>query len=105
MATEVVVVIRANGTIETVDDVDVFTSSTRRRASKIEPVQPVLRWCFHALRSVFGEVGIVSDFTRAWHVQWRCNMLPSSGPCFGNYTERADALKAERQWLADNRGF
>ena len=105
MATEVVVVIRANGTVETVDDVDIFTSPTRRRASNIEPVNAVLRWCFHTLRWCFGEVGIVSEFTRRWSVTWRVNMLPSSGPCFGTYALRSDALAAERRWLADHRGF
>ena len=96
--------IRPDGTIESLDDLS-FGPTTVRRASHIEPTSAVLRWAFHALRYVFGESGVVSDWTRVWSVEWRVNMGPSGGPTFGAFRKRDEALACERQWLEINCGF
>jgi len=49
--------------------------------------------------------------SRASHVEpvkdgagWTADMRPSGGPVLGPFTLRAEALAAERQWLADTWG-
>lgn len=73
------------------------------RASHIEPVNAMLRLAFHLLRNLFGEVGLISDFTRQWPVVWRVNLNLSDGPIIGRFKNRQDALDCEVQWLLDNR--
>lgn len=50
--------------------------------------------------------------TRASHVEWdkegngwTADMRPSGGPVLGPFALRAEALAAERQWLADTWGL
>ena len=67
-----------------------------RRGSYIEPVNALLRVLFHLLRSVVGDKGRMSDFTRAWPCQWRINMKPVDGgilPVY--YYNRQAAIEAE----------
>lgn len=78
-------------------------NSEVRRASHVEPFDPVLRFTFHVLRSVFSDKGRVSEWTRSWQCYWQVNMSPSNGPTFGVFRHRRDALAAEVKWLTENR--
>jgi|TARA_R110000824_G_scaffold21078_4_gene78841 hypothetical protein len=49
---------------------------------------------------------------RASHVEpgieplaWTADMRPMAGPVLGPFTLRREALKAEREWLRNNRGL
>lgn len=75
-----------------------------RRASHVEPDNSTLRVVFHVLRFVFGETGIVSDFTRRWRCLWRVNTAPVGGPILtGRWRDRQEAIVAEIEFL--NRFF
>jgi len=56
------------------------------------------------------ELGL-AEIVRASHVEptpdgeWIADMGPSGGPVLGPYQLRCEALAAERQWLAQNRGL
>jgi len=52
-----------------------ITTQKRQRFSTIEPLDPLLRLLFKALRFCFGEQGKVSDWTRAWRVTWIAKVL------------------------------
>lgn len=71
-----------------------------RRASHVVPVSKTLRVIFHGLRSVFGEYGWVSDFTRRWKCLWYVDLSPIGGDRLpGVYRNRAEAIAAEIQYL------
>lgn len=77
--------------------------STVKRASHVEPVSGVLRVAFHGLRSIFGEKGWMSDFTRAWPCLWRVNLAPTGGPILPQtYRDRQAAIDAEIGYLNAN---
>lgn len=78
-----------------------FTHVSRRRASWIEPTNPWLRMAFRLLR-IAPDASWLTGWTRTWQCNWRVNMGPSGGPVFGCYSNRADALEAESQWLNEN---
>ena len=56
------------------------------------------------------ELGATS-IKRASHVEptddgrWTADMAPSLGPILGPFETRGEALEAEREWLAVNRGL
>ena len=77
---------------------DWFASTSRRRASNIEPLSYTLRVTFHLCRRWQRLVA----WTRTWPCLWRVNMSLSGGPTFGCYNVRRDALIAEVQWLRTN---
>jgi hypothetical protein len=79
-------------------------STIVRRASHVEPHGAIMRAAFHSLRFLFGEKGLVSDFTRLWPCRWRVNLAPAGGPILlQRWYNRKDAIKAEIVWL--NRNF
>jgi hypothetical protein len=74
-----------------------------RRASHVEPWQPVLRLAFYALRAVFGESGQVAEFTRKWDCRWRVNLSPVNGPVIPiEFANRDMAIAFEIDWLERN---
>lgn len=74
-----------------------------RRASHVEPVNPILRGLFHALRSVFGEKGNLATFTRFWPCLWRVNLSPIGGKVLhGTWKDRQSAIDSEIEWLNSN---
>lgn len=77
-----------------------FIHVSRKRASWIEPVNPLLRIAFKALRFA-PDASKLAGWTRTWPCRWRVNMRPSNGPTFGSYLNRADALEAESKWIRD----
>jgi hypothetical protein len=65
------------------DSADIFLECGEvitRRASHVEPAMRYERWAFHLLRTLFGESGVVSDWTRGWKTLWRVNTKPVGGP-------------------------
>jgi hypothetical protein len=77
---------------------------TLRRASHVEPVNPMLRVAFYALR-IFGDGGKLAGFTRSWACQWQVNLSPIGlGLLPMTYHNRQSAIDAEidyltRHWL------
>jgi hypothetical protein len=70
------------------------------RASHVEPDNFLLRILFHALRTVLGDKGRMSDFTRRWPCLWRVNTAPTAGVILPNrYTNRQAAIDAEVEFL------
>lgn len=68
------------------------------RASHVEPVWPVKRLLFHALRRLFGEAGLVADWTRRWRGPWQVRIV-GHGMLPWVYWSRADAIAAEVEWF------
>ena len=50
------------------------------RASHVEPDNILLRIVFRILRTVLGDKGRMSEFTRSWPCLWRVNTAPVGGP-------------------------
>lgn len=74
-----------------------------RRASHVEPANPLLRYAFHSLRETFGESGSIADFTRQWSCIWRVNLAPVNGPILPvTFSNRMEAIAAEVIWLEAN---
>ncbi|QDU95168.1 hypothetical protein [Lignipirellula cremea] len=90
--------IDANGKTRFIDG-DLELTGERKRASLIEPVNPLLRLLFRAIRSQVCDSGSWSEWTRCWPCRWRVNLTPVGGPIFGNFGQRRTALKVERRWL------
>jgi hypothetical protein len=75
-----------------------------RRASHVEPDSVVFRIAFHALRTIFGDKGRMSQFTRNWPCLWRVNTKPTAGIVLDKrWRNRQDAIDAEIEFL--NRWF
>jgi len=78
-------------------------NSVVRRASHVDPDSYILRIAFHALRAMFGEKGLVGEFTRKWPCAWRVDLSPSNGPLLDEvFYSRQDAIEAEVEWLNAN---
>jgi hypothetical protein len=77
--------------------------SVTRRASEIEPDCATLRLFFHVLRAVFGECGVVAEWTRHWPCLWRANLSLIGGPILAQrWYNRYEAIAAEILWFNDN---
>jgi hypothetical protein len=77
--------------------------ATVRRASHVEPTGKVARFVFHTLRRMFGEKGIMAEFTRMWPCNWRVNLAPTGGPILaGTWRDRKLAIAAEIEYLNTN---
>jgi hypothetical protein len=69
---------------------------SRRRISRVEPVESCRRFLFIFLRSV--PLDPFAKWTRSWKCEWRVRML-RSGFLFGRFENRQDAIAAEvRYW-------
>lgn len=98
------IVVNEDGTIQQIvtDEMVAFEGeATTRRASNVMPLAPVKRAAFKMLRTVFGEKGRVSDWTRRWKGPHIAVMV--DGPVLGPYPSRQGALDAELRWLLDNK--
>ena len=74
------------------------------RASHVEPETLLLRIVFRILRTVLGDKGRMSDFTRSWKCLWRVDTRPTAGVILPKrYSNRQDAIDAEIEFL--NRWF
>jgi hypothetical protein len=65
----------------------------RERVSHIEPVNRVLRWLFHGIRSRVEDTSAIAGFTRKWPVTWQANIF--DGPTLGPFHTRQEAIDAE----------
>jgi len=69
----------------------------RERVSHIEPVNRVLRWLFHWIRSRASDTSAAANFTRRWPVMWQANIF--TGPTLGPFRVRQDAIDAEVAYI------
>ena len=78
--TRALITIQPDGTVEAVDaervgGIDFLGETTKRRVSRIEPLRPVRRAVFRALRRAFGDEGRVAAWTRTWRGPWKATIL------------------------------
>lgn len=77
-------------------------TSIVRRASHVEPWNPLLRAVFHTLR-LFGDKTAIADWTRKWTCRWRVNLSPVNGPILPiEFANRSTAIQFEVDWLTEN---
>ena len=69
----------------------------RQRVSHVEPVNPVLRWLFHAIRKRVADNSKLAAFTREWRCRWRARIF--TGPVLGPFISRKQAIDAEIAWI------
>ena len=76
---------------------------SKKRASHVLPVNPLLKRLFRWLRDKYGEKGIVAAFTRKWPCRWEADMSPSGGKeVFGPFWNRDKAIAAEIAWINEH---
>jgi hypothetical protein len=98
------IVINPDGTVETIDGAELLEGIgpvELERASHIEPVNRILRWAFHVIRSRTGDDSRIAAWTRRWRCRWQVAIV--GGPVWGAYTNRERAIAAEVAWLNRNR--
>lgn len=79
--------------------IPVLVQGVSRRASYVEPYNPVLRFVFHALR-IAGDTSMLARVSRRMPCQWRINLSPIDGPVLtGLYMDRNEAIQAEVDYL------
>ncbi len=87
--------------LHTTRDLEVYGAKSRKRASHVEPVNPVLRWLFRCLRAAtHHREGAVAAFTRRWPCDWQATII--AGPTLGPFRTRKEAIEAEVAWLVVN---
>jgi hypothetical protein len=72
---------------------------SKRRASHVTPVNPVLRVIFRLVRWLVKDESQVAGWTRTWGCLWQADLAPSGGPVLGPYSDRKAAIRAEVDWL------
>jgi len=81
----------------------IYEESVIKRASFVEPSNPLLRLTFLLIRFTCGEDGTMGEWTRTWICQWRVNLGPVKGPVLAErWINRQDAIDAEVSWLEEN---
>jgi len=100
---KVTVTFRQDGSIEYVHAqpslLEDLGAVSRRRAGHVEPVNRLLRWLFHVIRSRIGDESLVAAFTRMWPCRWQSNLAPCKGPILGPFARRDRAITAEVAWV------
>ncbi|NWC84306.1 hypothetical protein HX798_29100 [Pseudomonas putida] len=71
-------------------------SYEKKRVSKIIPDNFFLRGLFYILRIGFGEVGVVSDWTRSWRCTW---LLVIDADSKGRFHDRQEAIRFEKELI------
>ena len=84
--------------------IDLVTAESNvKRASHVEPWNPVLRLVFNTIRLFSGDLGYVAEWTRLWPFRWRVNLSPVGGPLVPvEWANRESAIKFEVSWLEEN---
>lgn len=75
-------------------------AASKRRASHVLPAGVVRRAAFILLRSLFGETGAVSDWTRRWNCSWVVQIV--NGPHAGPFEKRQAAIDWEVSYIERN---
>lgn len=76
--------------------------SSKKRASKIEPVGICRRLIFRLLRACVSEDSRTAEWTRGWRCHWRVRIV--NGPVLKDtFACRAAAIRAEVAWLNGRR--
>lgn len=70
-----------------------------RRVSHVEPVNPVLRWLFYAIRKRCNDASVFASFTRVWPCRWQAQIF--DGPMLGPFDTRKAAIAAEVQFIEE----
>ncbi len=73
-----------------------------KRASHVLPASTLKRAWFLTLRYVFGEYGVIGDWTRTWKGPWHLDLTPAGGPDSWYFVDRSDAIDFEVDWLTKN---
>ncbi len=76
---------------------DLLELPNKQRVSHVEPVNYLLRKCFHFIRKRVKEDSFMYEFTRHWPCMWQARMV--NGPVLGPFKNRRTALAAEVVWL------
>lgn len=101
MRSEIVIKVACDGAVRFVhdDDLEAALGGTcrKQRASHVEPVQPVLRWLFHCIRSRVADDSWLAGWTRRWPCVWQARIF--DGPVLGPFVDRKAAISAEVDWL------
>jgi len=79
---------------------DALGLSARIRLSHIEPVNILLRVAFLLIRYCVADGGAIAGWTRRWPCLWRVRIF--NGPTWGRFSDRAEAIQAEHEWLASH---
>jgi hypothetical protein len=82
-----------------------MTEKRTHRASHIYPTNVIKRWSFIVLRKVFGDKGRLASWTRKWKCHWFVSLAPVDGPNLGPFTNRKEAISAEKEWLWEHKGL
>ena len=91
------------GGIRKIHEPDDVPRGTRPiRASRVEPLNPVFRYIFLAIRKTFGDEGRMAACTRTWSCTWRVRLFLKPWPILGPFATRDAALAAEKRWILDN---
>lgn len=94
--------IRPDGTAtfvrtEGAEHFDGLGAVSTKRASRIEPVNPALRFVFRVIRQRVPDNSKIAAWTRAWKCSWRVAII--GGPTFGRFSDRQAAIDAEVRFL------
>ena len=94
-----IIVIKPDGVVRKIYDkeFDDELGLTHRRASHVEPVNPVLRAVFHFVRSRCTDDSKLAAWTRKWPCRWRARIF--DGPVLGPFSRRSDAIESEIEFL------
>jgi len=97
---------KTDGTAQHVGENSLLAGSvaraTKRRASHVEPQNLILRVLFRIIRARADDESTLAKWTRTWPCLWRVKIV--DGPVLPKlYTDRAEAIADEIQWLERNR--
>lgn len=81
-------------------DVALYGTTSRRRASRVEPTFWLLRWIFRLTRLCVSDESRVAAWTRRWPCSWRARLF--DGSILGPHPDRNGSIAAEQQWLIEN---
>lgn len=93
------IIIHPDGNIESLEnEITQDLGLTRKtRVSRVEPVNPALRFLFHAIRKRVSDNSKIACWTRTWPCRWQADIF--DGPVLGPYGLRQEAINAEIEFI------
>ena len=93
------IIIHPDGNIESLENelTQDLGLTCKRRVSRVEPVSPVLRAIFRAIRKHVSDNSKLASWTRTWTCRWQARIF--DGPVLGPYDSRQDAINAEIEFI------